>query len=586
MAQIAPEISTKISSLLKMTGKVNDQILAEANKKFKSNGKKPLGVLDYLLDDKKVSEDDIIGVISRNYAIRKILLSEQIVKKEAVKKLPKDFIVKNEMLPFDLVGRILKVAIVDPTKSAQSSKIKSMTGCNVELYVCKPSNFDAALKFKSVIDGMAATAAPSKPAGAPGGMKKPMGGMPNLRMVKKPGQNDENAVVNFVDQVLLESFHSGTSDIHIEPYRRGEARIRFRKDGVLQVQDQFTPFLMENYNAIITRLKIMSGCDISERRLPQDGKLQFKNPKPKGPDDVDIDVRFSVIPAKEGERVVMRLLAAGPDLGLEQIGLDKEDYDNLVAAITAPQGMVLVTGPTGSGKSTTLYGCIKKINKVGTNIMTAEDPVEFYLKGVGQVQANAEIGLTFESILKSFLRQDPEVILVGEIRDQSTVNIAIKAALTGHLLLSTLHTNDAVSTVVRLTNMGVPNFMVASALSLIVAQRLARKICPSCISEDTEVGEHDLIKIGFKKEELADFKPQKGMGCEECGNTGYKGRQGIYEVLKKTPKLEAAILRDARADELLSEAQKDGFKTMQVIGRNFIKKGVIDVKEYSRILVI
>jgi type IV pilus assembly protein PilB len=227
---------------------------------------------------------------------------------------------------------------------------------------------------------------------------------------------------------------------------------------------------MENYNAIITRLKIMSGCDISEKRLPQDGKLQFKNPTPKNEDDVDIDVRFSVIPAKEGERVVMRLLAAGPDLGLEQIGLDKEDYDNLVAAITAPQGMVLVTGPTGSGKSTTLYGCIKKINSPGTNIMTAEDPVEFYLKGVGQIQANNEIGLTFEAILKSFLRQDPEVILVGEIRDKSTVDIAIKAALTGHLLLSTLHTNDAVSSVVRLVNMGVPSFMVASALSLIVAQ--------------------------------------------------------------------------------------------------------------------
>ena len=330
----------------------------------------------------------------------------------------------------------------------------------------------------------------------------------------------------------------------------------------------------------------MAGCDISERRLPQDGKLQFKNPKPKTEDDIDIDVRFSVIPAKEGERVVMRLLAAGPDLGLEQIGLEKQDYDNLVSAISAPQGMVLVTGPTGSGKSTTLYGCIKKINKPGTNIMTAEDPVEFYLKGVGQVQANEEIGLSFESILKSFLRQDPEVILVGEIRDQSTVNIAIKAALTGHLLLSTLHTNDAVSTVVRLTNMGVPNFMVASALSLIVAQRLARKCCQSCLVEDTEVKEHDLIKIGFTKEELATFKPKKGAGCHECNNSGYKGRQGIYEVLKKTPELEAAILRDARADELLESAKKGGFRTMQVIGREFIKKGIIDVKEYTRILVI
>ena len=589
MAHLTPEISTKISSLLKMTGKVNDQILAEAKKKYDGNGKTPLGILNYLVEDKKVSEEDIVNVISRNYAIRKIQLTETIVKKEAVKKLPKDFVVKNEILPFDLVGRILKVAIVDPTKSTLSGRLKSMTGCNIEMYVAKPSNFDSAMKFKSVLDGFTATqAAPgaTKPGvkpGMPGGMKKAM----PLRLAKKPGAaGEDNTVVDFVDQILLDSFHAGVSDIHIEPYRRGEARIRFRKDGVLQIQDQYTQLLMDNYNAIITRLKIMSGCDISERRLPQDGKLQFKNPKPKTEDDVDIDVRFSVIPAKEGERVVMRLLAAGPDLGLEQIGLEKHNYDALVSAISAPQGMVLVTGPTGSGKSTTLYGCIKKINKPGTNIMTAEDPVEFYLKGVGQVQANAEIGLSFEAILKSFLRQDPEVILVGEIRDQATVNIAIKAALTGHLLLSTLHTNDAISTVVRLTNMGVPNFMVASALSLIVAQRLARKCCESCLTEDTEVKEHDLLKIGFTKEEVTTFKPQRGAGCAECGESGYKGRQGIYEVLKKNPELEAAILSDERADGLLAAAKKGGFQTMQEIGRSFIVSGVIDVKEYTRILVI
>ena len=459
-----------------------------------------------------------------------------------------------------------------------------MTGCNVELYVAKPSNLDQALKFKSVVEAIQASDdTASKPK-----TNSPLASRPNIKVkvqgVKKDG--DQNSVVSFVDQLLLESFNTGTSDIHIEVFRRGEAQIRFRKDGVLQEQLQFKHFLMENYNAIVTRLKIMAGCDISEKRLPQDGKLQFKNPAPKTEDDIDIDVRFSVIPAKEGERVVMRLLAAGPDLGLEQIGLDPEDYDKLVNAISAPQGMVLVTGPTGSGKSTTLYGCIKKINKPGTNIMTAEDPVEFYLKGVGQVQANAEIGLTFESIFKSFLRQDPEVILVGEIRDKSTVDISIKAALTGHLLLSTLHTNDAVSTVVRLTNMGVPNFMVASALSLIVAQRLARKNCSACLKDDDKPTQESLLQFGFTEAELNEFKPQIGEGCPECNNTGYKGRQGIYEVLKKTPNLEAAILRDARGDEMLEVALKDGFKTMQTIGRNFIKKGVLSVEEYSRILVV
>ena len=583
MPSINPEISLKISNLLKNTGKLTETNFNNAKQRYESNGKAPLGILEYLIEDKLVTEDDIVAAVSRNYALRKIVLTEQNIKKDAVKKLPKEFIMENEMLPFELNGRILKIALFDPTKSTLAGKIKSMTGCNVELYVAKPSNLDQALKFKAVVE---ATQEAKGPASAQ--TQKPAVTKPNLN-VKVPNAKNtggENAVVEFVDKVLNESFFSGTSDIHIEIFRRGEARIRFRKDGVLQEQLQFKDFLMENYNAIITRLKIMSGCDISEKRLPQDGKLQFKNPKPKNEDDVDIDVRFSVIPAKEGERVVMRLLAAGPDLGLEQIGLDKEDYDNLVAAITAPQGMVLVTGPTGSGKSTTLYGCIKKINKPGTNIMTAEDPVEFYLKGVGQIQANNEIGLTFEAILKSFLRQDPEVILVGEIRDKSTVDIAIKAALTGHLLLSTLHTNDAVSTVVRLVNMGVPSFMVASALSLIVAQRLARKNCSSCLVDDEKATRETLLQYGFTEEELSSFTPKKGNGCAECNNTGYKGRQGIYEVLKKTPNLEAAILREARGDEMLEVAVKDGFKTMQVIGRNFIKKGILSIEEYSRILVV
>jgi type IV pilus assembly protein PilB len=446
--------------------------------------------------------------------------------------------------------------------------------------VAKPSNIDQAKKFKIVIEALSESGKEGNKAAVV--QKK------TFQNIKTPGAktsaSEGNTVISFADSILLEAYDNGVSDIHIEPYRRGDARVRFRKDGVLQEQEQFKQVLMENYNAVITRLKIIAGCDISERRLPQDGKLQFKNPRPMSEDDVDIDVRFSVIPAKEGERVVMRILQAGPDLGLEQIGLEKKDYDNLITAISAPQGMVLVTGPTGSGKSTTLYGCIKKINKPGTNIMTAEDPVEFYLKGVGQVQANEEIGLTFESILKSFLRQDPEIILIGEIRDKSTVNIAIKASLTGHLLLSTLHTNDAISTIVRLTNMGVPNFMVASALTLIVAQRLARKTCQNCLVDDDQATESGLLKIGFNQEEISTLKAKTGKGCDECGNTGYKGRQGIYEVLKKTPEIESAILRDARADEILDVSVKGGFRTMQQIGREFVKNGIIDVHEYSRIL--
>lgn len=581
MPTISADISLKVANLLKISGKITEEGIATAKKKYEGNGQVPLGILHYLLEDKKVSEDDVVAVISRNYAIRKIQLTEKSVQKEALTKFPKEFIQENEIIPFELVGKILKVAIFDPTKSTLTGKMKSMTGCNIELYIATPSNIDEAKKFKAVVEVMAASGSSApKPAVAKGvGNIK----IPGARNTAKAGENN---VVSFCDAILVEALNTGTSDIHIEHYRRDEARIRFRKDGVLQEQTQYNQFLMDNYNAVVTRLKIISGCDISERRLPQDGKLQFKNPKPTNPDDEDIDVRFSVLPAKEGERVVMRLLAAGPDLALEQIGLADEDYKNLITAISSPQGMVLVTGPTGSGKSTTLYGCLKKINKPGTNIMTAEDPVEFYLKGIGQVQANEEIGLTFENILKSFLRQDPEIILIGEIRDQNTVNIAIKAALTGHLLLSTLHTNDAVSTVVRLTNMGVPNFMVASALTLIVAQRLARKTCQNCLIDDDKATESGMIKIGFAKEELATFKPKRGEGCDSCNGSGYKGRQGIYEVMKKTPEIESAILRDARADELLEVAKKGGFKTMQDICRDFIKKGIIDIHEYSRILIV
>ena len=580
MPTISSEISLKISSLLKSMGKVTEDTLNEAKKKHDGNGEVPLGILHYLLEDEKITEDDIVAAISRNYALRKVQLTEQTVKKDALAKFPSEFIVENEIIPFELLGKILKVAIFDPAKSVLASKMKSMTGCNIELYVAKPSNIDQAKKFKIVIEALSESGKEGNKAAVV--QKK------TFQNIKTPGAktsaSEGNTVISFADSILLDAYDNGVSDIHIEPYRRGDARVRFRKDGVLQEQEQFKQVLMENYNAVITRLKIIAGCDISERRLPQDGKLQFKNPRPMSEDDVDIDVRFSVIPAKEGERVVMRILQAGPDLGLEQIGLEKKDYDNLITAISAPQGMVLVTGPTGSGKSTTLYGCIKKINKPGTNIMTAEDPVEFYLKGVGQVQANEEIGLTFESILKSFLRQDPEIILIGEIRDKSTVNIAIKASLTGHLLLSTLHTNDAISTIVRLTNMGVPNFMVASALTLIVAQRLARKTCQNCLVDDDQATESGLLKIGFNQEEISTLKAKTGKGCDECGNTGYKGRQGIYEVLKKTPEIESAILRDARADEILDVSVKGGFRTMQQIGREFVKNGIIDVHEYSRIL--
>jgi type IV pilus assembly protein PilB len=387
-------------------------------------------------------------------------------------------------------------------------------------------------------------------------------------------------VIKFVDDILEQSVTTDTSDIHIEPYRE-TARIRFRINGVLQAQDQFSDFLFHNYLAVITRLKILADCDIAEKRLPQDGAITFK-----APDGEDVDTRFNVLPGKNGERICIRLLKGDPSLSIEKIGFKEADLKKLIDAITAPQGMVLVTGPTGSGKTTTLYGALQHINDPGTNIMTAEDPVEYYLEGLGQTQANEKIGLSFSSILRAFLRQDPEVILVGEIRDQETVEIAVKAALTGHLLLSTLHTNDAISTISRLLNMGVPSFMISAALSLVVAQRLARKNCPDCLVPDENATPAALEYIGFTAEEVQAMQPRKGSGCTSCEGTGYKGRQGIYEVLRVTPEVEETILKQAQAPEILEAARLDNFMTMQEVGRDYIRDGVLCLEEFTRVLVV
>ena len=386
-------------------------------------------------------------------------------------------------------------------------------------------------------------------------------------------------VVQVVDRIFQDSLKSGTSDIHIECFKDNNAQVRFREDGIMKIQEELSSQVKINYIAVVTRLKIMAGCDISENRLPQDGAITVKDQSNNG---IDVDVRFNTIPAKFGERVVMRLLRGTNVLPLDAIGIPETELKTFIKAIESPQGMVLVTGPTGSGKTTTLYAALAHLNKPEKNILTAEDPVEYTMPGIGQIQANEGIGFTFASILRAFLRQDPEVILVGEIRDKETVDIAIKAAITGHLLLSTLHTNDAIQTVIRLTNMGVPPFMIAGALNTVVAQRLARKICQKCKTEDTEVTQAQLKDIGFNITETETVTVYKGKGCPDCKETGYKGRQGIYEILEVTPDLGQAIIQEKRAPELLAIARKNGFRTMDQVGRNFMKNGIITHEEFVR----
>jgi len=569
MAIYADDVAEKVIRVLKTANRLDLNRLSDVQSG--ASNSRPGDILETLLRDGGVDEDLVQTVLSRAYAIRRLNLSASGVDGRALSLLPKDVIDTNRALPFAVEGRFLKVAIVDPSTAAQAGNFKSLSNYNIEFQLISLSAFEELRgheKLQLILE-------PRKTREAAGHaqMEKRHG-----QRSKFPPENDE-LVPEFCTHILLTAIESGTSDIHIEVFRE-TARVRFRIDGRLVIRSEYTDFLTRNYLGVTTRLKIQADCDISEKRLPQDGAITLRH------QGEDIDFRFNVLPSKNGERIVMRILKGDPSLQLDKIGLSETNFNKVVEAITAPQGMVLVTGPTGSGKTTTLYGALQWINDAALNIMTAEDPVEYYLEGIGQVQANEKIGLTFSAILRAFLRQDPEIILVGEIRDQETVDIAVKAALTGHLLLSTLHTNDAIATITRLMNMGVPPFMVSAAVSLIIAQRLARANCPHCLIKDTAVTPDDLRKLGFASDDAETVIPYRGGGCDQCGKTGYKGRRGIYEVLRINPELDAAILRGATAPEMLEAAQKDGFETMQDVARGMIEAKLISVEEYTRVLVL
>ena len=573
MASISKEVGSKVSSALKDQGIINDQALQLAQSSEENGG----SLIKFLIEKKHIKEDDFVKVTSTTYKIPSTEFNPDTMSQSAIKKIPINIIKKYEVIPFNIDNDILSIASADPMKIAMlGPRLRQYNTKGVKLFISKPSLIDLALK-SNLLNDQNSKSIPSQNANGNTAQEN------NQSQPEKLSVKATKGAIEFVDHVLSHALNLDASDIHIEPFRDGISRMRFRVNGVLKIMNSYTSYLQENYGAVVTRLKVMANCSIQEKRLPQDGVLQFKDVNnPKGD---WIDVRFSTCPAKYGERIVMRLLKGSPELSLDKIGFSEDDFKKVMDAVNSPQGMVLVTGPTGSGKSTTLYAALQKINNPKKSILTAEDPVEYYLEGLGQVQANDSIGLTFSSILRSFLRQDPEVILVGEIRDKETVDISIKAALTGHLLLSTLHTNDAIATVVRLLNMGVPNFMVSSALTLIVSQRLARRVCQSCKKPDEDVNANHLLDIGFTKEELPNITAFRGAGCESCGGTGYKGRQGIYEVLQNSPSLASGILKNLQAPELLEIAKKDGFQTMSETGRKYIIEGVISVEEFQRVLI-
>jgi type IV pilus assembly protein PilB len=390
-------------------------------------------------------------------------------------------------------------------------------------------------------------------------------------------ESEDAPVIRLVNAILTDAIEKGSSDIHIEPYEKS-FRVRFRVDGSLY-EIMRPPIKMKN--AMTSRIKIMSKLDIAERRLPQDGRIKLKLGKGK-----EMDYRVSVLPTLFGEKIVLRLLdKSNLQLDMTKLGFQEDQLTHFQEAIYKPFGMVLVTGPTGSGKTTTLYSALSALNKVTENISTAEDPVEFNFEGINQVQMHEEIGLTFATALRSFLRQDPDIILVGEIRDFETAEIAIKAALTGHLVLSTLHTNDAPSTINRLLNMGIEPFLVSSSVNLVLAQRLARKICSKC-KEPAEVSAEKLAKLGTLPEQYANITLYKGKGCEACNNTGYKGRIALYEVMPMSEQVRELVLQGASATEIKRTAMSVGMQTLRQSGISKMLQGVITLEEVLKTTVL
>ena len=529
-------------------------------------------------------EDKILDLLVSEQSLEVIDLSTITITDELKTILPSNYINMNFIAPFKIDGTILHIAIPDSSKLSLMRNLKTITKKEIELHAAKVTQIsdfieaiskDGETSIKSIRE---ANAQEEKTKTFDYDVDESAELLEENPEEEIEAIENESDVIKFSTAVVAEAIKSGVSDIHIEPFRFS-SRVRYRNDGILAEQEHFAKFLHSNYGAVVTRFKIMGKLDIAERRLPQDGAIPFKI------DGKVVDLRLSILPTATNERIVMRVLNkdAG-DISLEQLNFEEQDLKNLRKAIHGTQGLVLVTGPTGSGKTTTLYSILKEVSKPHLNILTAEDPVEYELDGVGQVQIKDDIGYDFQRALRSFLRQDPEIILIGEMRDKETVDIGLKAALTGHLVFSTLHTNDAPSSITRLQNMGTPDYLISAAVSLILAQRLARKTCPNCRIPDEDATPKALTDFGFTVEEASRAKAQKGEGCNECKSSGYKGRMGVYEILSVSKPIKEAILAKATTPELKAIAMKEGFRTMQDMGRELILTGDLNFREYDRVL--
>jgi type IV pilus assembly protein PilB len=529
-----------------------------------------------------ISDDEITGVLSRQYGVPSINLKYYEVDANVIKLIPQDTAVRYQIVPLSRVGSTLTIAMTDPTNVFAMDDIKFMTGFNVEPVVASETAIAEAIsKFYGEAQSEEELTKVMKDLSAEENADLELAAEEQeMNLAELERAAEEAPIIKLVNLILTDAVKRGASDIHIEPYEK-EVRVRFRIDGILQAV--MTP-PMKLRDAIISRVKIMAKLDISEKRLPQDGRIMIKYRK--DGKIKDLDFRVSTIPALYGEKIVMRLLdKENLRLDMTKLGFEQESLTKFERAILRPYGMVLVTGPTGSGKTNTLYSSIARLNTPETNIMTAEDPVEFQLAGINQVQMKDQIGLNFAAALRAFLRQDPNIILVGEIRDFETAEIAVKAALTGHLVLSTLHTNDAPSTISRLMNMGIEPFLVATSVNLICAQRLVRKICSNC-REVLKVPEQAMLDAGYTQEELKTTEIFIGKGCGTCNKTGYKGRVGLYEVMEINDELRELVLVGASALELKKKAVDNGMLTLRRSGLIKVALGMTTIEEVVRETVL
>ncbi|MEA2163209.1 MAG: type pilus assembly protein PilB [Thermoanaerobaculia bacterium] len=567
-------MSVRLGELLTKASLITQDQLKEALKLQKETSGK-LG--ETLIKLGFVSEEDITECLSQQFGVPSINLVHFEIDSSVIKLIPADVARKYNILPVNKTGATITIAMADPTNVFAMDDIKFMTGYNVEPVVASE------LGIKAAIDNYYGTTSSLE-------LKKVMEDLQqsesaDLEVLEEEEDMDigalvdsteEAPVVKLVNLILTDAIKRGASDIHIEPYEK-EFRVRFRIDGTLY-EIMNPPLKLKD--AITSRMKILAKLDISEKRLPQDGRIKLKmklNDKNK-----ELDFRVSVLPTLFGEKIVMRLLDKDNlRLDMTKLGFEPESLVRFEEAIFKPWGMVLVTGPTGSGKTNTLYSALSKVNSPEVNIMTAEDPVEFNLPGINQVQMKESIGLNFAATLRSFLRQDPNIILVGEIRDFETAEIAIKAALTGHLVLSTLHTNDAPSTINRLMNMGIEPFLVATSVQLIAAQRLARRVCSNC-KEPVEMTPQALMNVGFKKEEVGTFTVYKGRGCDKCNSTGYKGRVALIEVMAIDDTIRDLILSGGTAIDIKKRAAENGMISLRRSGLIKIKDGTTTIEEVVR----